>query len=254
MSINGQGRVGIRSIAVPSTPSIITNGLILNLDATDPASYPGTGTTWTDLSGGGHNVTLINGPSYNSANGGYLQFDGINDRGQGFGINPKWNHTISMWFKTTVNNNGWLLEFPNDIGGGPLTDFLLQNASGRMTSYVYGFDSSGRFITLNYDQNYKSGSWINVTKTLSGVNVTNNGTYADSGTAKMYINGNLVDTKAINYVTLPVLASGEFNIGAFGAIGYYTKADISQVLAYNRTLSDTEVFDNYTVFKNKNGY
>ena len=246
--INGIGRVGIRSSALPS---IITNGLILNLDATDPASYPGTGTTWSDLSGGGHNVTLINGPSYNSANGGYLQFDGINDRGQGFGINPKWNHTISMWFKTTVNNNGWLLEFPHNIGGAALTDFYLTNASGRMTSYCY---NGGGNVTLNYDQNYKSGSWINVTKTMSGVNVANNGRYADSGTAKMYINGNLVDTKAITYGTLPVLTSGEFNIGAFGAIGYYTKADISQVLAYNRTLSDTEVFDNYTVFKNKNGY
>jgi hypothetical protein len=42
-------------------------------------SYPGTGTTWTDLSGNGNNGTLVNGVGYNSGNGGSLTFDGVND-------------------------------------------------------------------------------------------------------------------------------------------------------------------------------
>jgi hypothetical protein len=61
------------------SPSIATNGLVLCLDAANRKSYPGSGTTWTDLSGNGNNGTLTNGPTYSSANGGSLSFDGTND-------------------------------------------------------------------------------------------------------------------------------------------------------------------------------
>ena len=58
---------------------IVTDGLVLCLDAANPKSYPGSGTTWTDLSGNGNNGTLVNGVGYNSDNGGSLSFDGVND-------------------------------------------------------------------------------------------------------------------------------------------------------------------------------
>ena len=58
---------------------IVTDGLILHLDAGDPRSYPGSGTTWTDLSGSGNNGTLVNGVTYSSSNGGLFDFDGVND-------------------------------------------------------------------------------------------------------------------------------------------------------------------------------
>jgi hypothetical protein len=58
---------------------IVTNGLVLLLDAGNPASYPGSGTTWFDLSGNGNNGTLVNGVGYNSDNGGSLVFDGVDD-------------------------------------------------------------------------------------------------------------------------------------------------------------------------------
>jgi hypothetical protein len=57
---------------------IITKDLVLYLDAGNINSYPGSGTTWTDLSGNGYNGTLVNGPTYNSANNGYLIFNGSN--------------------------------------------------------------------------------------------------------------------------------------------------------------------------------
>ena len=59
---------------------IVTDGLVLSLNAADRNSYPGSGTTWTDTSGNGNNGTLTNGPTFNSGNGGYIQFDGTNDR------------------------------------------------------------------------------------------------------------------------------------------------------------------------------
>jgi hypothetical protein len=58
---------------------IVTNGLVLALDAADKNSYPGSGTTWRDMSGNNSNSTLTNSPTFNSANGGSIVFDGVDD-------------------------------------------------------------------------------------------------------------------------------------------------------------------------------
>ena len=60
-------------------PEIVEDGLVLALDAGNTKSYPGSGTTWTDLSGNGNNGSLVNGVGYNSGNLGSLSFDGVND-------------------------------------------------------------------------------------------------------------------------------------------------------------------------------
>jgi hypothetical protein len=70
--------LGSRTSIAVSVP-IISNGLILYLDAGNAASYPGSGTTWTDVSGNINTGTLTNGPTYSSANGGSIVFDGSND-------------------------------------------------------------------------------------------------------------------------------------------------------------------------------
>ena len=68
---------GQNNYVAPVAPaSFVTTGLVLNLDASNPGSYSGTGTTWTDLSGRGNNGTLVGGVSYNSSNQGYLVFNG----------------------------------------------------------------------------------------------------------------------------------------------------------------------------------
>ena len=66
-------------MGVAGGPDIITNGLILELDAADRNSYPGSGTTWRDLSGLGNNGTLTNGPTFSSENGGVIVLDGADD-------------------------------------------------------------------------------------------------------------------------------------------------------------------------------
>ena len=60
-------------------PRIVSNGLVLCLDAANKRSYPGTGTTWTDLSGNSNNGTLTNGPTFSAGNMGSILFDGTND-------------------------------------------------------------------------------------------------------------------------------------------------------------------------------
>ena len=71
---------GTNNYVAPVTPfqapAIVTGGLVLNLDAGNPSSYPGSGTTWTDLSGNGNHGTLFNSPTFtSSSNGGNLLFD-----------------------------------------------------------------------------------------------------------------------------------------------------------------------------------
>ena len=61
------------------SPLIVTDGLVMYLDAANPKSYPGTGTTWTDISRNNNNGTLTNGPTFSSANLGSIVFDGSND-------------------------------------------------------------------------------------------------------------------------------------------------------------------------------
>jgi len=58
---------------------VVTTGLQLYLDAGNASSYPGSGTTWTDLTVNGRNGTLTNGPTYSGTNGGSIVFDGTND-------------------------------------------------------------------------------------------------------------------------------------------------------------------------------
>ena len=60
-------------------PNIVTNGLVLSLDASNTKSYQSGSTTWFDKSGYGTNGTLTNGPTFSSANGGSIVFDGVDD-------------------------------------------------------------------------------------------------------------------------------------------------------------------------------
>jgi hypothetical protein len=84
-----------------ATPSIVTAGLVRWYDAGNTSSYPGTGTTWTDLQGSGYNLTLQNGPTFTSSGvGSYFTFDGSND----YILFPNSDvmgsvYTQNIWFK-----------------------------------------------------------------------------------------------------------------------------------------------------------
>jgi len=67
---------GNNNYVAPAGPPSLASTIVLDLDAGNSASYAGTGTTWTDLSGKGNHGTLVNSVTYNSANQGYLVFNG----------------------------------------------------------------------------------------------------------------------------------------------------------------------------------
>ena len=83
-----------------SGPEIANDGLVLALDAANPRSYPGSGTTWTDLSGNGNNGTLVNVPTYSNANGGSIVFDGVDDYVSG-SISTINSWSMCLWYLST---------------------------------------------------------------------------------------------------------------------------------------------------------
>ncbi len=91
-------------------PKIVDEGLVLCLDAANKLSYPGTGTTWTDLAGS-NNGTLTNGPTFDDEKGGSIVFDGSNDYanlGNASSLFPGPNITASLfcWIKpSTVSSS-----------------------------------------------------------------------------------------------------------------------------------------------------
>ena len=80
-----------------SSSGIVSSGLLMHLDAGNSSSYSGSGTTWSDLSGNGNHATLINGPTYSSADGGALDFDGSNDYATASLLMPSRPYTASVW-------------------------------------------------------------------------------------------------------------------------------------------------------------
>ena len=100
-------------MAVNYNPSIVRDKLVLYLDAANPKSYSGSGTTWTDISGNGNNGT-ISGATYSSNDGGYFDFDGSNDEvvidnsddNASFGIGTKPFYLEAWVYLDTEPTNG----------------------------------------------------------------------------------------------------------------------------------------------------
>jgi hypothetical protein len=228
---------------------IVTSGLVLNLDAGDPASYPGSGTTWTDLSGNGNTGTLTNGPTYSSADGGSILFDGVNDFAQ---INnptsfQNQNFTISIWVKPGTqdpgaiimidfdhaSNHGWVVQTENPLG---TANYYLVWGSGS------GFQPAGGF-----------GSGIGIQTTNS---VWQNIVYSKNGTSLLgYSNGSQAFTPpAASTSTVGYQSNKNLRIagGVSAALREFT-GNISQVSIYDRALSATEITQNFNALRGRYG-
>jgi len=214
----------------------IRDGLILYLDAGDSNSYPGTGNTWTDLSGNDNDGTLINGPTYSSDNGGFIVFDGVDDYITVSNVQPSTNDfTISVWvYKFNNTSNDYIWDFGSN--GGTLS-------SGTSVG-GYGFRYYNE--TLGTSSNmYTQGTIPDINKWYN-VSITRN-----SGTSTMYVNGSLItsssgDTHDISSTTLYIGRYG-------GGTDYEHHGYISNFSIYNRALTQQEVQQNFNAFKDRYG-
>ena len=225
---NGIGRVGWRNyVATTPTSSIITNGLILNLDASNPLSYSGTGTTWTDLSGNGNNATLYNGVGYSSSNGGTLTFDGINDCSSQQIIPFTPSFTISIWVYP-ISGNG----------------IMTYGESGRaIMALDYNTSGNLRIYTNNYYETFNSALTLNSWNLISVV------ASESSSTREVFVNGISKGVNSWSVVTQPAI----FKLGQQIFSGY-GNCRIGQASIYNRALTSTEVTQNFDATKSRFGF
>jgi hypothetical protein len=218
---------------------VVVEGLVLALDAANTKSYPGSGTTWTDLSGNGNNGTLTNGPTYSSANGGSIVFDGVNDYvtlsssqiAPGTGAFT-WNFWIKLNDLTTYS-----IIFS---GTGSNSDYgvILANYP---VGYGLAYYANGLQII---DSPRSFASWCYVT-------FVGNGGADGSRNVKLY--GNTIQvgsTYNINYnftSTTPIIGA---NHSSFAEL---MRGNVSNVSYYNRALSAAEVSQNYNALKSRFG-
>jgi len=221
---------------------IVTNGLVLNLDAGFDPSYPATGSTWYDLSGNSNNGTLINGPTYNSSNSGSIVFDGTNDYVQ-INNTTSASFTLNCWVRSTSYGSGspgqqayfgsgiiW-----SDVAGAG-NDFVLA-----MTGNVAAWFTGNPDVSINDNTSINTGAWFYLSATKDG----------PSGIKSLYVNGQLRVTGSCNANVLN--ANSKINIGGNTLDGRYYNGRIAQVSIYNKTLSATEILQNFNAQKSRFG-
>ena len=230
---------------------IVRSGLVLYLDAANKKSYPGTGTTWTDMSGSGNNTTLVNGVGYTTTNKGTMTFDGVNDHSfpptNFFPYSASSAFTINLWFKSTQTTGG--------------TIFAQQSVNTP--------DSASSFVPVIYLRSngtlriepFWTGSTTNV---ISSTNALNNGTWQNatitfgSNTNQLYVNGIFNSQRTgltlASYTTIYYYIIGAGFMSSGREIGTnYFNGSISNFSFYNRVLSNLEIQKNFNTLRGRYG-
>jgi len=230
-------------MAFAHSPKIVTDGLVLALDAGNPKSYPGSGTVWRDKSGNGNDGTLTNGPTFSSDNGGSIVFDGAND------YVDCGNTSI-----TNITSSNFTLE----------TVFLSDDVS------VYGQ------TLLSKAENGGYGLELNVTETSLAVSIHINGSYRvvgyptsnlqsntiyhvastyNNSEIVLYVNGIFIDslsvTGNVKATSVPMCIGNNPSGGGGGNNELGGKIYTARI--YNRALSASEVQQNYNALKGRFG-
>ena len=236
-------------MAIHYNSKISTDGLVLCLDAANSKSYPGSGTTWTDLSGNGNNGTLVNGVGYNSGNGGSLVFDGVNDYGvlsNTSSLRPgAGDFTIEAWIYKTGTSGGNVGDVATIYG----TAWSGFSAAGAWI--LYANENSGTKITFAI--------WSSLIVTSTTTILTNQWYHIVVSrigtTVRLYIN-NVLESTGTSSANAN---NSAYNIyvglyyDPFGYVGYFN-GRIPIVRLYNgKGLTAAEVSQNFNALRSRFG-
>ena len=205
-------------------PRIVTNGLFLYYDPANTRSYSGSGFTVNNLFSG-FGCTIVNGPTFSSSNSGYLSFDGTNDYAQ-LTLPALTNWSFSFWiYNHTLTNldEKQLLSTNTDPTGLSMINFKYNIWNG---------------VSNLSNASIAQSTWNNIV-------FINNG-FSDSA---MYIDGTL--DKSFN--TGNQIYSGAAQLMAINGTQRNTQANLGSFMGYNRTLTASEVLQNYNATKKRYG-
>lgn len=237
-------------------PQIVRDGLVLYLDAANTKSYPGSGTTWNDLSGNGNNGTLVNGPTFDSGNNGSIVFDGVND----------YISVPNQILGNLSNDNSLTVSVFANVNEPSLTtrSGLLCNQKYQSEVDPGGFglviESFGRFaVNLTKDVDGVKTSYESL-----GVSTLNRQQYAEycftynsiTKTVITYKNGiQQGSTTNPNYGWSKNTTNRPTVIGVNtqGGWGNFYKMNIGISKIYNRALTAEEILQNYNATKSRYG-
>jgi hypothetical protein len=224
---------------------IVKDGLVLNLDAAKRDSYPGSGTVWRDIVGS-NNGTLTNGPTFNSDNGGSIVFDGVDDyvtlESQSLVTN---NFTINLWYN--LNTITPKEHFLFSIGYASINSFLIvanSTLSGSQSISSYYVNSGG----------LATGRTINST-TLTNTQIVNLSYTRNDGLNVIYVNG-VEQTSRTFTESLSLGSSLQYILGYAiprNKTTAYLQGNIYLSQIYNRSLTQSEILQNYNATKTRFG-
>jgi len=221
-------------ITIGGSAGPVLSNLTMYLNANDSASYPGTGTTWFDISGNGANIALNNSPTFTAGSPAYFTFNGSNQYGIGStnGVLDNTQYTKSVWFYLNGYNDN---NFSSSQAGG---HFMYMASTNKVycghTDWVnYGAYPSTATFSLS--------TWYYIALTFdTTVGMT------------LYINGVQDSTYTANKSAFT--GNGSTNVATFDGSGNYLNGRISQAFFYNKRLSGAEVLQNYNSTKALYGY
>jgi hypothetical protein len=225
---------GVTFSAVP--PLVVTRNLQLYLNAADPASYPGTGTVWTDLSTNEYATTLENNPVFNTT---HFTFDGDTqyvDTNQSLAAEE---FSLGVWFRTEASGINMMLS--KETTAGRPWNYRLWLLDGQLRADIALAGTGPTNIQeLLFNGGYNNGEWY-----FAMVTRNNDEWY-------LYVNGVKVATRTDTF-TSTISNSQELWIGRSAFTGggirptgsYPYDGDIGQVFVYDAVLTPAEVLQNY---------
>ena len=226
-------------MAISYNPSSVTSGLVLCLDAANTKSYPGSGTTWTDLSGLGNNGTLVNGVGYSGDNLGSLNFDGVNDY-VGTDYTATFQDFTLCAFVKANNPGGKFWENIVDNHDIDSSDWCRITFKGGKPSLEIDANSVRSSVTSS--QSASSNQWYNIIGVRNGT------------TGYLYINGVLDKQNSVTGNVISADTDSQFVVGNISRPLLLIEGwngNISQVSIYNRALTAAEIQQNYNALKSR---
>jgi hypothetical protein len=226
-------------------PKLTTDNLSLYLDVANSRSFVNTSNGWVDLTGKRQNLSL-SGATYNPNNAGVLTFDGNLGSSASIGENifsPN-SRTFDVWFKREQSVSQF------NIVWGYYIPYLGFRPNGEFHFSYYTNDGILKQKNLFSGVTFSNNVWYNVTCTVEYDLV------ATTATAKMYVNGSLINTQAWPAGTMTQsLTSSANNYLIMGnwysANPFPFKGSISNFRIYERILTDEEIYKNYLTLKSR---
>ena len=220
-------------------PTVITNGLVLALDAGDRNSYNSGSLTWFDLTGT-NNGTLTNGPTFNSGSGGSIVFDGVDDyvltNLTSLGLNVQGPYTFNCYLKYNTSSGG--VRNPITLSNTGNSSFQFGYIGGSPVVWRYG----GTTITTFTPPAVGTLHYMTCTVTTGSVNVYINGVLNATTNTPNLQTGNL-DT---------LICSGYWSSGVINTTSVFS-GNIYNISLYNKILSSQEILQNYNATKGRFG-